>query len=147
MIFAIELHQKNIDIENVTIKNTVKVSLQDQTKLLTQLDAYLRQHQAYLQPDVTLQEIALALNTNRSYLSKALMQSDYQGFYNCLNRYRIDHAKQLLTEKKVLNFSDLALASGFGSTSSFYRIFTKIEGITPKRFLELLAMDVSSSVV
>lgn len=56
-------------------------------------------------------------------------------FRDYINRCRIDYATGLL-EDDDYKFEELALVSGFGSTTTFYRAFAKEKGMTPQQWLE-----------
>ena len=54
------------------------------------------------------------------------------------NYLKINKAKQLLKEGylKDYNIEGLAYASGFKATNTFYRIFKKETGLTPKMYAD-----------
>lgn len=101
------------------------------------IGALLEQHcaakQLYLQHDLTLQQLANAVGTNRTYLSSYFAQ---QGItYNAyINRLRIDHFIRLyregITSSRPITAIQLAQQSGFYSYSTFSAAFKKFTGDT-----------------
>ena len=101
------------------------------------IGALLEQHceakRLYLQHDLTLQQLAIAVGTNRTYLSAYFAQ---QGItYNTyINRLRIDHFIRLYRENvassRLVTAIQLAQQSGFYSYSTFSAAFKKLTGDT-----------------
>ncbi len=87
----------------------------------------------YLQHDLTLHQLAIAIGTNRTYLSSYFAQ---QGItYNTyINRLRIEHFIRLYRENRDLLHSataiTLAQQSGFHSYSTFSTAFKNYTGST-----------------
>lgn len=90
----------------------------------------------YKQPDLKITQISSRLQTNRTYISH-LINSEFSCTFNdFVNKYRITEAKRLLSEKdsKKYSLDHVAEKSGFGSLSTFIRVFRDSEGITPGRY-------------
>ena len=49
---------------------------------------------------------------------------------------RMERAKQLLMTRRGATILEIALACGFYSTSTFYRVFSELHGMSPNRFRE-----------
>jgi AraC-like DNA-binding protein len=101
------------------------------------LDLFVNE-KIYKQPDLKITYVTEKLNTNRTYVSKHINTEYSCTFNEFVNRYRIEEAKRLLTDKSIKNFSlnYISEKSGFGSMGSFMRVFREIEGITPGQFRE-----------
>ena len=70
-------------------------------------------------------------------LRKLINQSmGYRNFASFLNKYRIAHVKQSLSDphKARVPVLTLAMEAGFSSLAPFNRAFKAIEGITPTDF-------------
>lgn len=81
------------------------------------------EQQPFLQPDLKLDDLALMLHTNRTYLLRVMRQELHMSFSEYINRRRIAYACQLMNEHPELNKQDIAQRSGYLSSSSFYRNF------------------------
>jgi AraC-like DNA-binding protein len=102
---------------------------------LSALDAYMAKDKPYLNPTLTLKELALQINISPRYLSQIINEYTHQNFYDYISRYRIEEAKRLFSDdsagKTVL---EILYEVGFNSKSSFNTAFKKFTGITPSQF-------------
>lgn len=92
--------------------------------------------QAFLNPEITLSELAKTLKTNTSLLSKVINDGFGQNFNDFINAYRVASVKQKIdnNEHKVKTLLSLAYESGFNSKATFNRSFKKITGLAPKDY-------------
>lgn len=89
----------------------------------------------YLDPNLTLQLLAIAIGTNRTYLSRYLSEVKGTNFYDYINQQRIfQKSIPLLADENKYTLDYVALKSGFNSLSTFQRAFRKYKGITPGQF-------------
>lgn len=95
--------------------------------------------QIYLQQDLTLEELAQAIGTNRSYLSQYFSR---QGItYNIyINNLRVNHFinryQEVAASGQPFKVQQLAEESGFRSYSTFSRAFTQRTGQTVKAWMQ-----------
>lgn len=103
------------------------------TKISTLLKKHCENKQLYLQNDLTLAQLAIAIGTNRTYLSQHFAQ---QGItYNAyINGLRIRHFVRLyekaVADGREFTAQQLAFESGFHSYSTFSNTFKQIMGTT-----------------
>lgn len=102
------------------------------------LEELLVMDRMYLIPDLKITTISKVLNTNRTYVSNIINEENGCNFNTYINRFRINHALQLMNKRGAgsLVIEHIAEESGFGSLSSFIRAFKAIKGITPGRYLQ-----------
>ncbi|MBR1550514.1 MAG: helix-turn-helix domain-containing protein [Bacteroidales bacterium] len=86
----------------------------------------------YLQPDLTLAQLALALGTNRTYLGAYFAQAGIT--YNAyINRLRVEHFERLhakaVAVSRPVTASQLAQESGFRNYNTFSTAFKSLRGI------------------
>lgn len=83
--------------------------------------------------DLTITDIARAAGLHPNYAMPLFRRLSGVTIRDYLLQHRLTRAQQLLltTDDKVL---DVALASGFGSSSAFYEIFTRVLKETPVEF-------------
>ena len=102
---------------------------------LEQIDRLLKEHcvatQLYLQHELSLQDLAQAIGTNRSYLSQYFSRKSIT--YNTyINNLRIDYFikryQELTAARQAVVAQELAYESGFGSYRTFSRAFTQRMG-------------------
>ncbi|GHT36544.1 hypothetical protein AGMMS49574_28440 [Bacteroidia bacterium] len=88
----------------------------------------------YTKPNLRITDVAVRLGCSRNYLSRFLNQKLQTNFSDFINKFRVEHAKRLLslTSEMRITSAQIVDAAGFASESSFYRIFKSIEGKSPK---------------
>ena len=98
-------------------------------KLLRLMD----EEQPWLEPELTLAELAHRLRTNTSLLSHVINTGCGQNFNDFVNRYRVAEAERKLQDPRLAHYSlvGIALECGFNSKSTFNRVFKKRTGRTP----------------
>ncbi len=101
------------------------------------LEKLVEEQQLYLNPNLTLNDIAQALGTNRTYVSNYLGQQVGQTFYDYINELRIEKKSvPLMEEHPEYTFEFVATQSGFASMSTFRRAFVKKMGMTPSQYAQ-----------
>ena len=66
--------------------------------LASRAQAFMAQHEAYLEPDLTLNSLARRMGVGQRDLSQALNQSIGRHFFDFINSARIEHAKALIAD-------------------------------------------------
>ena len=100
-------------------------------KLMDSFNQYMLKEQGFLNPSLTIEEIAGVLNSNRTYVSKLVNLYYGMPFRDYLNKLRLDYSKQLMTDEPDASLDYIASKSGFQSSTQFIRKFRETEGITP----------------
>jgi AraC-like DNA-binding protein len=117
-------HSKLNDESKLKILNDWKVFIEDLQK-------------PYLNPKLSLGEVAEILNTSSRRLSQVINEKTGMNFNDYINSLRVQEAKQLLIgdDMEKLTIETIALKSGFNSKSPFYAAFKKHTGQTPRQFI------------
>ncbi len=102
------------------------------------LKKYMEEEAPFLNPKLSLRELAHYIEIHPNQLSLILNSSFHKNFNSFINDYRISHFKKLLKKQSSANYSLIGLAyeSGFNSKTVFNTYFKKVEGITPKEYLK-----------
>ncbi len=118
------------------------------------IGALLEQHceakQLHLQHDLTLQQLATAIGTNRTYLSGYFAQ---QGItYNAyINRLRIEHFirsyRECIGSESNVKVMQLAQQSGFYSYSTFSAAFKKFMGVSVTAWMKSKELSQDFSLI
>lgn len=115
-------------------------SLQINEKLYSQcilrLKEIMEDKKAYLNPELSLIEIASQIGTNRTYLTQIIHSYYDCSFSDYINLQRIEHSEVLLQRNQEMTMIDIATQSGYLTLSSFYRNFQKFTGTTPIKWRE-----------
>ncbi|MGI4863549.1 MAG: helix-turn-helix domain-containing protein [Janthinobacterium lividum] len=91
----------------------------------------------WLEPELTLAELANRLRTHPALLSKVINAGCGQNFNDFVNTYRVQEARRKLADPRFAHYSlvGVALESGFNSKSTFNRVFKKLLGQAPSEVM------------
>ena len=106
-------------------------------ELARQLEACVEKGKIYLNPKITIGEVAIAVGTNRTYLSDYFNNTLHTTFYDYINTFRIAEACRIIdamSQEGRKSMETVAEMSGFNSKSSFHRYFLKVKGVSPKNY-------------
>ena len=103
---------------------------------VTELKTLMENQKPYLNPTLTIYELASMIDMPPHQLSKMIRTEFHTNFFEFVNNYRIEAFKKLLLSEKYRDFTILAIAfeCGFNSKSAFNRIFKEETGYTPSEF-------------
>ncbi len=106
--------------------------------LKAELLKYFAELSPWQNPNLNIWDVSKALASNRTYISQLINKEFQCNFNTFVNNYRIEEAKMLLQNGKHSNSSlaHIAELAGFGSTSSFVRVFKQRTGKTPVKYKE-----------
>jgi AraC-like DNA-binding protein len=95
--------------------------------------ALMAAERPWLEPELTLAELAQRLSLHPAQLSKVVNLGCGQNFNDFVNRYRVAEAQRKLADPRFAHYSlvGVALESGFNSKSTFNRVFKKLTGQAP----------------
>ncbi|MFC3560217.1 helix-turn-helix domain-containing protein [Pedobacter jamesrossensis] len=101
------------------------------------VDELMAAQKIYLEPELTLTDLAKKIGTNASLLSKVINGVYGKNFNDYVNEFRVKEAIRLLKTPPYQNFNLLAVAydAGFNSKSTFNRAFKKVTGRSPKDYM------------
>ena len=131
-------NQESTSVDSASKKKYSKsaLSIKDMQRIAKKLDVFMLESSAYLEPDLTMPQLADKLSVSPNYLSQTLNSLYTVSFFDYVNKQRIDYAKILLVEPKNNDKSviDIAVDSAFNSRSAFYSAFKKHVGMTPTQY-------------
>ena len=110
---------------------------------LNDLRQFMVKEKPFLEPKITISELAQRTDIPVSYLSQIINERLEQNFFDFINSYRVEEFKNLLQQPENHNFTLLSLAyeAGFNSKSTFNAIFKKFTGSTPSEFARQLKLQ------
>ena len=101
---------------------------------LRRVTQYMREH---LAKEIGLDELAALVNLSRFHFCTAFRKATGRTPHNWLMILRIEEARRLL-ETPALAVTDVALAVGYQTPSSFAAVFRKLVGMTPSAYRRAL---------
>lgn len=98
--------------------------------------SFMEKHKPYLNPELTIQELAEKMNIPKHHLTYIINTGLHKNFFNFINEYRVEEFKRraLDPENDHLTLLAIAFDCGFNSKSSFHNIFKNVTGLTPSEF-------------
>jgi PAS domain S-box-containing protein len=108
----------------------------EEVKLYFKLKDLLQKEKLYLDPNLSLKNVADRLATNTKYLSQVVNNHSGKNFQYFINSYRVSEAKKQImdSDNNNLTLYGIALQCGFKNKSTFYKVFKEITGQTPREF-------------
>ena len=103
-------------------------------ELLEKFKAHMEDQKPYLDPKVTIEDVAGTLGTNKTNLSKMINDKFGMNFRQILNSYRVKEAITIISRNNDINMDDLRARSGFNSTTTFTSSFARFTGCTPGEY-------------
>ncbi len=126
------------DAEVIVIENDTKTTYKNEENLLAEwkpkIIAFVQHAKAYEDAELSLTQVARALQTNPSIISKVINQGFQLNFNDFINKYRIEAVKEKLAagEQKKQTLLGIAYDCGFNSKATFNRAFKKFTNVVPK---------------
>jgi AraC-like DNA-binding protein len=98
----------------------------------------VEQNALYLNPELSLSDLANTVDLNVNIVSATLNNGLGQSFNDFINHYRVEAIKHKLQAGEHLKHTllGIALDCGFNSKNTFNRAFKKSTGLSPKEWIE-----------
>ena len=126
--------------ESVTAPATTLPALEATEGLLPvpQLISYMQSARPYLDPELSLKQLAEQLNSPAALVSQTINASLGKNFNDFVNEYRVLEicARLQAGEHLSKTLLGVGLDSGFNSKATFNRSFKRITGLTPKEWVD-----------
>lgn len=115
---------------------TKELTLEQREKLSSQIQKIMQRDKPYLDPSLTIKDLANQAKIPDYRLSQLINDHFEKNFFEFVNTYRIEEAKQRLQDPGYENFTILAIANdvGFNSKSSFNTAFKRFTQKTPSAY-------------
>ncbi len=120
------------------VTSSLKESQIDELHL--ELLTHITESKLYFSPDLTIKKLADNLGFQQHHLSQVINQKVNMNFFDFINSYRVEEAKEKLQHIQQCNLTieGIGTECGFGSPSAFYRAFKKSTGLTPSQYIKQL---------
>ena len=84
---------------------------------------------------IEVKEVVAAVATNRRSLERRFRQSIGKSIADEITRLRLERAKRRIVQTDA-PMKDIAIETGFRNADHLYKVFSRVEGITPSQFRE-----------
>lgn len=109
-------------------------------ELLSEMDKIMKEEKLYLNPMLSVYDLANSINVSRHQISSLLNKDLSMNFYQYVNKYRLEEFCKRLEDdnENKFNIIDHAFDSGFNSKSSFNSLFKSHFNMTPSQYRKSL---------
>lgn len=114
-------------------------------ELLDELLRYMEEGKPYLNPKLSISDLASKLRCTEAELSQFLNNYMKVNFANFINIYRINEIKLWLNKENLSKYTLKTLSEqcGFNSKTTFYRVFKDVTGMTPSEYCKSLNLKIA----
>lgn len=131
--------EKNVEVKQPAA-SPPKIPSSELLPLKKELTKLMEHEKPYLNPKLTLGELASMIHTNTHTLSRVINEGFGRNFFDFVNSYRVEAFKQKIAEgaHKQQTLLGIAMEVGFNSKTAFNRAFKKMTDTTPGKYLKSL---------
>jgi AraC-like DNA-binding protein len=123
-------------VEEEVKPKSIQLPLSDLQLLMQRIESEVTGKKMFLDPELSLEQIALAVNDKERNISQAINTIEQRNVNDYINHLRIEHACQLLLNDKDKPVFEVMYESGFNTKGTFNLAFKKAVGKTPTQFRE-----------
>ncbi|TMU54927.1 helix-turn-helix domain-containing protein [Flagellimonas algicola] len=116
--------------------NASTLNKSESGSLVKEAKALLIKEELFLDANISLESLAQRMQTPPRKLSQAINENEHKNFSDFVNEFRIEKAKQMLSDPKHQQDKIVAIAydCGFGNVTSFNLAFKAKTQLTPTAF-------------
>ena len=109
------------------------IDIKDMKRIQHKIIAVLQEERIFLDRDLNLKSLAIRIGEKPHHLSQTFTRLIQESFNEHINRYRIQHAKEILVEPTFshLTIEAIAQEAGFNNRVTFNKFFQKYTGMKP----------------
>ncbi|MEM8893324.1 MAG: helix-turn-helix domain-containing protein [Bacteroidota bacterium] len=118
---------------------TKSVTLRNNRALISEgIDLYIEHERRHKDPEFGLKQLSKAIGVNDKELAEYFTEELSISFNDYLYQKKIQEFKSLVNAdlENTYSLEGLAQLAGFNSKATFYRVFKKVEGVTPAQYKE-----------
>ncbi len=94
--------------------------------ILSAISEVVLEQKAYLDPHLTLQDVAERTGYNRTYVA-ALFKTELGGFFNYINTQRLAYVESYRRDHPEASLSEAIAEAGFSSRTTYYSIKSRLK--------------------
>lgn len=115
-----------------------RYTISQKSEIAKKLEKLMVEKKSYLNPELNLYELSKTSNLTPKVISNYLKQEKGVSVNEYINAYRVKEFEYLIQEEKYRNYDVFSVAQevGFNSRATFYRVFKKKMGTSPRCYIE-----------
>ena len=130
-----DIYRKQKQLEQLEYRVSTLEVENPESQLFRRLEQLVVGQQLFRRPELSLDELCGQVGSNRTYVSACVNKEAGMNFNSWINKIRIDDVLKAIRAGER-DLTDLYVAAGFASQTSFYRNFKLVTQMTPKQYLE-----------
>lgn len=103
-------------------------------QLMQKIEQQMLDNELFRTKGLTISDLAVAVGSNRTYVSSCINQCAGMSFSEYVNGARVRYVLSLVVSQPDLPVSELADKAGFNDRTTFYRSFKKATGMSPSEY-------------
>lgn len=118
--------------------SALHIDERDMAVYIARLKALMEQEHVYRESNLKVATLAQRMEVSPNLLSHILNTGIQQSFNDFVNSYRLGEVQRRLQDPSQTHLSimGIAMEAGFRSEATFYRVFKKHTGMTPRQYQE-----------
>lgn len=119
--------------------NSSKLDRDTMTRIASAIYKAMEEDRIFCKPDFSLDQLSEVIGSNTTYVSQTINETYGKNFSSFVNEYRINLAKERLSDPAFARFTIKSIGEGIGfkSHSSFCTVFHKSTGLSPSVYQKL----------
>lgn len=101
---------------------------------IIKLNRLMENEKVYLNNVIRLSDLSEMMTINKHHLSQIINQYYGLSFYDFINQFRVNEAKNIIIKHPEYKLLQVAFDSGFNNKTSFVNAFKKFEKVPPSKF-------------
>lgn len=130
-----DIYRKQKQLERLEYQISMPDTETLELQLFRRLEHLVVEQQLFRRPELSLDELCVEVGSNRTYVSACVNKEAGMNFNSWINKIRVDDVLKAIRAGEH-DLTDLYVAAGFASQTSFYRNFKSVTQMTPKQYLD-----------
>jgi AraC-like DNA-binding protein len=127
------------EVQTLSNEHPEDILVDNRQQLMDKINMLFRNERIHLNTKLTIQDVAKAVGTNRTYVSSIINQHYGVNFCSFVNNFRIEELEHLLKSHPELTNQLLSESCGFGSVDSLKRAVNAKTGLSVTQWKANLA--------